>query len=72
MKYKNSLDNHFGNPLNQLNNLAAYAAELEWRLKAGKIAPKGDFSDCCGAPPYINIETGMCSDCKEHCEFIYE
>tara|TARA_R110002050_G_scaffold54049_1_gene122610 strand:- start:50 stop:229 length:180 start_codon:yes stop_codon:yes gene_type:complete len=59
MKYKNSLDNHFGNPLNQLNNLIDYK-------------PKGDFSDCCGAPPYINIETGMCSDCKEHCEFIYE
>tara|TARA_R110000772_G_scaffold17611_2_gene48994 strand:- start:9500 stop:9613 length:114 start_codon:yes stop_codon:yes gene_type:complete len=27
-------------------------------------------SNCCGANPYLNIETGMCSDCKEHCEFI--
>lgn len=27
-------------------------------------------SNCCGANPYLYIETGMCADCKEHCEFI--
>ena len=57
MKYKNPLDNIFGNPINKLNNLIDYK-------------PKEYFSDCCGANPYLNIETGMCSDCKEHCEFI--
>ena len=27
-------------------------------------------SDCCGAPVYNpgGNETGICSDCKEHCE----
>lgn len=28
------------------------------------------FSDCCGAPPYLNnIDLERCSDCKENCEF---
>ena len=28
-------------------------------------------SDCCGATPWGDmIETGICGDCKEHCEFI--
>jgi len=26
-------------------------------------------SDCCGAPEWLD-ETGICSKCKEHCEFI--
>tara|TARA_R110000796_G_scaffold7396_3_gene25429 strand:+ start:49 stop:249 length:201 start_codon:yes stop_codon:yes gene_type:complete len=60
MKYKNPLDNIFGNPLNQLNNLIDYK-------------PKEYFSNCCGAAPlYNNIEHQRCSDCKENCEFIYE
>ena len=25
-------------------------------------------SNCCGAPEFI--ETGLCSDCKEHADFI--
>ena len=29
------------------------------------------FSNCCGAAPYLNIETERCSDCKENCEFLY-
>jgi hypothetical protein len=58
MKHKNLLDNTFGNPINKLNKLIDYK-------------PKEYFSNCCGVNPYLNIETGMCSDCKEHCEFTY-
>ena len=28
-------------------------------------------SNCCGASEWME-ETGICSDCKEHCEFIDE
>ena len=28
------------------------------------------ISNCCGANPYLDmIETGVCSQCLEHCEF---
>lgn len=29
------------------------------------------YSDCCGAPLY-DLETEICSKCKEHCESIDE
>lgn len=28
-------------------------------------------SDCCGSPEWLD-ESGICSNCKEHCEFIDE
>ena len=27
-------------------------------------------SNCCGASRYLNLETDICGDCKEHAEFI--
>lgn len=27
------------------------------------------ISNCCGARPLGEIEYGMCSECKEHCDF---
>ena len=32
------------------------------------------YSDCCGAPPTdpIMIDLGLCSDCKDHCEYIWD
>ena len=29
---------------------------------------KGLLSECCGSPPWF--ETGLCSSCKEHADFI--
>lgn len=32
------------------------------------------ISDCCGAPATdpIMIDWGICSDCKDHCEYVNE
>ena len=28
-----------------------------------------ELSECCDAPAWGELETGICSACKEHCEF---
>ena len=27
------------------------------------------LSDCCGATPFYEYESGICGQCKEHCDF---
>ncbi len=27
------------------------------------------ISECCDAIPWVDLAYGICSDCKEHCDF---
>ena len=27
------------------------------------------ISECCDAIPWVDVAYGICSDCKEHCDF---
>ena len=29
-------------------------------------------SECCDAMPWVDAAYGICSDCKEHCDFYLE